>query len=106
MIHNVTFTGDGTTKTLSALMIASGNYSSDNANKQRLNWLQAICESGGTARVGGVNTTSSYGSPMPSTTGPSGQMLPPVHQAAFCYSPTSIFVYAPSNSIISLMWDA
>lgn len=110
MIHNLTLTGDGTTKTLAALMLASGNYASPAAagkpdpNTARPMWLQGICESGGIARIGDVNTSVSYGSPIPSAYG--GQLLPSVYQEGHLYSFTSIYLYVPLGATVSLMWDA
>jgi hypothetical protein len=104
MIHNVTVTGAGTTQTLAQLMIASGNYTADSANKMRLNWLQAITESGGVARIGDVNTSVSNGFAIPSTYG--GDQLPPVHQPGHSYSTTSIYFYIPNGAVLDLMWDA
>lgn len=104
MIHNLTLTGDGTAKTLAALMIASAKYTADQANKFRMNWLAAICESGGVARIGDVNTSSSFGAPVPSTYG--SQFLPSIYQEGYCYSATSIYLYIPNAAVVSLMWDA
>ncbi len=104
MIHNVTFTGNGTTETVAALLVASGNYTPANASVLRPKWLQMVTETGGgTARIGDINTTSSYGLPIPAT---AGMMLPPVHEPGFTYSFSSIYVYAPNGTVVSLMFDA
>jgi hypothetical protein len=102
-IHTLTYTGDGTKKTLAALAIASGNYSADQASKFRANWIQAVCEGAGTARFGDVNTSASYGIPLPQQ---AGQMCPPIMHPEDCYSFTGTYIYTPNGTVVTFLWDA
>jgi hypothetical protein len=108
MIHALTVTGNGTTQTIAALAIASTNYTAFQANGFRPSLLQIVCEGPGVARVGDINTTASYGSPVPgvSSASPGSQFFPSVTQVAHTYSLTSIYVYIPSGTVVSFLWDA
>lgn len=110
MIHSVTFTGSGTTQTLAAILAASGFYATPavagkpDPTSLRPMWIAAVLESG-SARIGDVNTSATYGMPVPATAA-GGPAFPPNPQMGNTYSFTSIWVYASNGAVVSIDFDA
>ncbi len=107
MLHACTVTGDGTTKTIAA-WCTGADYTLAELAAMRPSLFQATCEGPGVARVGDINTTATYGSPIPGTSAaqPGAQLFPAVPQVMHTYSFTSTYVFIPSGTVVSFIWDA